>query len=127
MNHIINYIKILFSLLSTFIIFYYTNLASPTCSTINDGLYFNNNSFIGYLVNHKPGYVCPLGIILGKFMLFICIIQIYYLYNNKYSTTIKIIHFILLFIAFLLSFMNTILQQNIIWAFILQLLIIILS
>ena len=122
-----NLLKILLSILSTFIIFYYTNIANPTNTAINDGLYFNNNSFIGYLVNHKPGYVCPLGIILGKFMLFICIIQIYYLYNNKYSTTIKIIHFILLFIAFLLSFMNTILQQNIIWAFILQLLIIILS
>ena len=121
-----NFLKIFFSILSTFIIFYYTNLASPSCSTINDGFYFNNNSFLGYLVNHKPGYVCPLGVILGKFMLFICIIQIYYLYNNKYSFNIKIINFILLFIAFLLSFMNILLQQNIIWAFILQLLIIIL-
>lgn len=119
-----NFLKIFFSILSTFIIFYYTNLASPSCSTINDGFYFNNNSFLGYLVNHKPGYVCPLGVILGKFMLFICIIQIYYLYNNKYED-IKLIHIILLLIGVILSFLNTKLQQNLLIAFLLQLFIII--
>ena len=62
-------LKIILSLLSLFIIFYYTNLASPSKSKINDGVYFNNNSFLGYFINHKPGYVCPLGVILGKIML----------------------------------------------------------
>jgi len=117
--------KILLSILSTFIIFYYTNLACPTSSTINDGNYFNNDSVLGYFINHNPGYVCPLGVILGKIMLFVCIIQIYYIYNNKYYT-IKNIHILFLIIGFLLSFLNSILQQNILWAFILQLLIIIL-
>lgn len=118
-------LKILLSILSTFIIFYYTNLACPTSSTINDGNYFNNDSVLGYFINHNPGYVCPLGVILGKIMLFVCIIQIYYIYNNKYYT-IKNIHILFLIIGFLLSFLNSILQQNILWAFILQLLIIIL-
>jgi len=117
--------KILLSILSTFIIFYYTNLACPTSSNINDGNYFNNDSVLGYFINHNPGYVCPLGVILGKIMLFVCIIQIYYIYNNKYYT-IKNIHILFLIIGFLLSFLNSILQQNILWAFILQLLIIIL-
>ena len=118
-------LKILLSILSTFIIFFYTNVACPTTSTINDGNYFNNNSVLGYFVNHNPGYVCPLGVILGKIMLFVCIIQIYYIYNNKYYT-IKKINILILIISFLLSFLNSILQQNILWAFILQLLIIIL-
>lgn len=120
-----NLLKILLSILSTFIIFYYTNIANPTNTTINDGSYFNNNSVLGYFVNHKPGYVCPLGIILGKILLFLCFIQIYYLYTNKYHL-IKNINILFLVIGFLLSFLNSILQKNIIFAFILQLLIIIL-
>ena len=119
------FFKILLSIISTFIIFYYTNLACPSTSVINDGNYFNNNSVLGYFINHNPGYVCPLGIILGKIMLVACIIQVYYIYNNKYYT-IKNINILFLIISFLLSFLNSILQQNILWAFILQLLIIIL-
>tara|TARA_B110001452_G_scaffold266540_1_gene273685 strand:- start:1239 stop:1607 length:369 start_codon:yes stop_codon:yes gene_type:complete len=117
------FFKILLSIISTFIIFYYTNLACPSTSVINDGNYFNNNSVLGYFINHNPGYVCPLGIILGKIMLVACIIQVYYIYNNKYYT-IKNINILFLIISFLLSFLNSILQQNILWAFILQLLII---
>ena len=63
-----NIFKIIFSVLSIFIIFYYTNLACPKSSSINDGSYFNNDSVLGYFINHKPGYVCPLGVILGKIM-----------------------------------------------------------
>ena len=119
------FLKLFFSILSTFIIFYYTNLACPTNTTINDGNYFSNNSLLGYFINHQPGYVCPLGVILGKFMILFCIIQIYFLYNNKYNN-IRTIHIIFLIIGFLLSFLNSVLQKNIIWAFIFQLLIIIL-
>jgi len=118
-------LKIILSLLSTFIIFYYTNLASPSNSKINDGSYFNNNSLLGYFINHKPGYVCPLGVILGKIMLFLCIIQIYYLYTDKYYL-IKNINILFLIIGYLLTFLNSILQKNIIIAFILQIFIIIL-
>ncbi len=118
-------LKIILSLLSTFIIFYYTNLASPSNSKINDGSYFNSNSFLGYFINHKPGYVCPLGVILGKIMLFLCIIQIYYLYTDKYYL-IKNINILFLIIGYLLTFLNCVLQKNIILAFILQIFIIIL-
>lgn len=120
----INIIKIFFSILSTFIIFYYTNLAEPSCSNIDDGDYFNKNTFMGFLINHNPGYVCPLGIILGKIMIIICLAQIYFLYNNKYNKIIYI-HIILLLIAFILSFLNIRLQQNILPAFVLQLLLVI--
>lgn len=120
-----NLFKILLSLISTFIIFYYTNLACPSSNAIDDGNYFNNNSVLGFFINHKPGYVCPLGIILGKLMLLLCIIQIHYLYTNKYYL-IKNINILFLIIGYLLSFLNSLLQKNITYAFILQLLIIIL-
>mgnify|MGYP001158054675 FL=1 len=57
-------------------------------------------------------------------MIPICLIQIYYIYINKYSK-IRLVNIILLLIGFLLSFMNTNLQNKIKWAFILQLFIII--
>ena len=119
------FLKIIFSIISTLIIFYYTNLACPSLTNINDGEYFNNNSILGYFINHNPGYVCPLGIVLGKIMLILGIIQIYYLYTNKYNI-IKNINIVFLIIGVLLSFLNSVLQKNIIWAFIFQLFIIIL-
>ena len=82
-------------------------------------------TFLGNLINHKTGYVCPLGVILGKIMLILCILQIYVLYNEKYKNY-KCIHALLLFIGIVISFMNYRLQQNILSAFILQLLIILL-
>ena len=118
-----NIFKIIFSILSTFIIFYYTNLVCPSKSNINDGFYFDTNSLLGKFINHKPGYVCPLGVVLGKLMLLLCIIQVYYLYTNKYHL-IKNINILFLFIGFILSFLNSVLQNNIKIAFILQLLII---
>jgi len=120
----INIIKIVFCILSTLIIFYYTNLAKPCRSNINDGNHFNKNTFMGFLINHNPGYVCPLGVIIGKIMIIICLFQIYFLYNNKYDQIIYI-HIILLLIGFILSFLNIRLQQNILPAFILQLLVVI--
>ena len=52
-----NYIKITLVILSAYIIFYYTNLAKPCKSSINDGNYLNDDC-LGNLINHKPGYVC---------------------------------------------------------------------
>ena len=118
-------IKIILVIISTYIIFYYTNIAKPQHSTINDGKYFEDNSYFAYLVNHKPGYVCPLGTILGKIMILIGLIQIYYIYNKTYYT-IRFIHLLLITLAYLLSFMNRKLQENILIAFILQFFIIIL-
>ena len=119
------FLKLFFSILSTFIIFYYTNLAKPIKSNIDDGNYLNNNSFLGNLINHKPGYVCPLGVILGKLLLFISFIQVYYIYNNKYSS-IRFMNLVLLILGYIVSFMNKKLQSNIFTAFILQLFVIIL-
>lgn len=118
-------IKILLVIVSTYIIFYYTNIAKPIYSTIDDGKYFENDTYFGYLVNHKPGYVCPLGIILGKLLIIISFIQIYFIYNKNYYT-IRFTHLILVIFAYLLSFMNRKLQENILIAFILQFFIIIL-
>ena len=118
-------IKILLVILSTYIIFYYTNLTEPQDTTINDGKYYNDNTYMGYLINHQPGYVCPLGIILGKLMLIAAFIQIYIIYTKKYYN-IRFINLILVIITYLLSFMNRKLQENILLAFILQFFIIIL-
>tara|TARA_B100001175_G_scaffold279461_1_gene256684 strand:+ start:1109 stop:1504 length:396 start_codon:yes stop_codon:yes gene_type:complete len=123
--NIIKITKIILVVLSTYIIFYYTNLAKPIKSNIDDGNYLNNNSFLGNLINHKPGYVCPLGVILGKLLLFISFIQVYYIYNNKYSS-IRFMNLVLLILGYIVSFMNKKLQSNIFTAFILQLFVIIL-
>ena len=117
--------KIILVLLSTYIIFYYTNLAKPQNSNIDDGKYCDNNTYIGYLINHNPGYVCPLGIILGKIMLIISFMQIYFIYNKKYYQ-IRFINLLLVIASYLLSFMNRKLQENILLAFILQFFIVIL-
>tara|TARA_Y100000389_G_C17214556_1_gene390211 strand:- start:89 stop:478 length:390 start_codon:yes stop_codon:yes gene_type:complete len=122
--NIIKITKIILVVLSTYIIFYYTNLAKPIKSNIDDGNYLNNNSFLGNLINHKPGYVCPLGVILGKLLLFISFIQLYYIYNNKYSS-IRFMNLVLLILGYIVSFMNKKLQSNIFTAFILQLFVII--
>ena len=119
------YIKIIFTILSFCIIFYYTNIAKPSKSTIDDGNYLNNNTFMGQLINHKPGYVCPLGVILGKLMIIGSFIQLYYISKNNYKT-IRLANSIILVIAYILSFMNKKLQHNITSAFIMQLFIIIL-
>ena len=63
--------KIVLVILSTIIIFYYTNLARPLYSKINDGYFFDDNSCLGYLINHRNGYVCPL--LLGNYNAFNCI------------------------------------------------------
>ncbi len=118
------FIKILLVIISTYIIFYYTNLAKPVESNIDDGN-FSNNAFIGYLINHKPGYVCKLGVMLGQVMLVIGLIQCYFIYTKQYSS-IRLINLILLIFAYLVSFMNLKLQQNILIAFILQFILIIL-
>lgn len=119
------YVKIVLTLLSFYIIFYYTNIAKPSQSNIDDGNYLNNNSFMGQLINHKPGYVCPLGVILGKVMIIGSFIQLYYISKNNYKT-IRLANSIILVIAYILSFMNKKLQNNITIAFIMQLFIIIL-
>ena len=123
--NIIKITKIILVVLSTYIIFYYTNLAKPCKSDIDDGNYLNNNSFLGNLINHKPGYVCPLGVTLGKLLLFVSFIQVYYIYNNKYSS-IRFMNLVLLILGYIVSFMNKKLQSNIFTAFILQLFVIIL-
>tara|TARA_Y100000741_G_C17811542_1_gene378310 strand:- start:128 stop:508 length:381 start_codon:yes stop_codon:yes gene_type:complete len=119
------YIKIIFTILSFCIIFYYTNIAKPSKSTIDDGNYLNNNTFMGQLINHKPGYVCPLGVILGKLMIIGSFIQLYYISKNNYKA-IRLANSIILVIAYILSFMNKKLQHNITSALIMQLFIIIL-
>ena len=119
------YIKIILTLLSFYIIFYYTNIATPNKSTIDDGNYLNNNTFMGELINHKPGYVCPLGVILGKLMIIGSFIQLYYISKNNYKA-IRLANSIILVIAYILSFMNKKLQHNITSALIMQLFIIIL-
>ena len=119
------YIKIILTLLSFYIIFYYTNIAKPSKSIIDDGNYLNNNTFMGELINHKPGYVCPLGVILGKLMIIGSFIQLYYISKNNYKA-IRLANSIILVIAYILSFMNKKLQHNITSALIMQLFIIIL-
>tara|TARA_B100001540_G_C15626437_1_gene560088 strand:+ start:172 stop:537 length:366 start_codon:yes stop_codon:yes gene_type:complete len=117
-------VKIILSVASTGIIFYYTNLNTIINNANGNGEHFNKNTLLGYIINHDPGYVCPLGILLGKMMIIAGIIQIYYIYFNQYEY-IKNINVMLLVCSVMLSFLNTDLQRNIFIAFILQMILII--
>ncbi len=112
----LSYIKIFFSILSTIIIYVNTNLSKPSINS--------SNSLYNFFY-HKEGTVCPFGILCGKIMIFLGLIQIYFLYSDNYEY-IRTINIILLILGILASFMNIPLMFKLIPAFILQLCIIIL-
>jgi hypothetical protein len=108
------YIKIVLSILSVINIYIITNLSSRTIHQKGNIL----NFFI-----HSSGEVCPFGVLAGKLVIPLGIIQLVYLYLEKYDS-IRIANIIVLVITVLLSFMNDYVCINIIPAFILQLIII---
>lgn len=110
----LSYIKIFFSILSVIIIYINTNLSKPTINS--------DNTFYSFFY-HEEGTVCPFGILCGKIMIFLGLIQIYFLYSDKYEY-IRTINIILLILGILASFMNIPLMFKLIPAFILQLCII---
>ena len=107
-----NNIKILISIISAVIIYSATNMSEPS----------NNKSgnIIHKIFYHEEGTVCPFGIACGKLMIFLTIIQVYYLLNDKHSKNIKKINLVLLGLGILFSFMNFQVMIKIIPAFILQ-------
>jgi len=113
-----NNTKIILSIISTIILYVFTNLSTPSINNSNSALY---NFFY-----HKAGTVCPFGIWCGKIMILICILQVYLLYMNKYTERVKNITLLLIILGFIASFMNPPLQKKIIPVFILQLFIVLL-
>ena len=111
-------IKIVFSITSTAIIYINTNLSKTTNNKTNSAIYD--------FFYHKEGTVCPFGVLCGKIMIILGLIQIYFLKTNKYTHLVRIINVILLILGFIASFMNIPLMFKLIPAFILQSLIIIL-
>lgn len=109
------YLKILLSILSALNIYFITNHSDKTIH--------KNITVLNFFLHNSYGQVCPFGIVCGKIMLLLSIIQIYFLYKNNYGK-IKKINLILLIISTILSFMNSYVQKNIIPAFIMQLFII---
>ena len=105
-----NNMKIFFSILSILIIYINTNLSKPSLNT--------DNSLYNFFY-HQEGTVCPFGIVCGKIMIFLGIIQIYFLFINKYES-IRTINIVLLILGILASFMNIPLMFKLIPAFILQ-------
>ncbi len=109
--------KMLCSIISTFWIYIKTNWA----------LQSNNNQTNDKIHNffyHEPGTVCPFGILCGKIMIFIGIIQTSFLYFDKYDY-IRTINIILLILSIIIaSLMNPPLSMKLIPAYILQSLII---
>tara|TARA_Y100000591_G_C21431189_1_gene497034 strand:- start:202 stop:576 length:375 start_codon:yes stop_codon:yes gene_type:complete len=110
-------IKIVFSITSTAIIYINTNLSKTTNNKTNSAIYD--------FFYHKEGTVCPFGVLCGKIMIILGLIQIYFLKTNKYTHLVRIINVILLILGFIASFMNIPLMFKLIPAFILQSLIII--
>ena len=111
-------IKIVFSITSTAIIYINTNLSKTTNNKTNSAIYD--------FFYHKEGTVCPFGVLCGKIMIILGLIQIYFLKTNKYTHLVRIINLILLVLGIIASFMNIPLMFKLIPAFILQSLIIIL-
>lgn len=108
------YIKILLAIFSVLNIYIVTNLSNRT---IHD-----KDNIINYFL-HNINEVCPFGVFAGKIVIILGLIQIVYLYLDKYED-IKLANIIILIISVLLSFMNDYVRLNIIPAFILQLSII---
>ena len=111
----LTYTKILFSILSTIIIYVNTNLSTPSINS--------DNSLYNFFY-HKEGTVCPFGVLCGKIMIILGLIQIYFLITHNYTHLVKIINLILLILGIIASFMNIPLMFKLIPAFILQGLII---
>ena len=110
------YTKIYLSILSGIIVYIVTNLSKKSN-------YNTNNKFINFFF-HDPGTVCPFGILLGKLTIILIVIQIYYLYNNKYDINIKNINKGIVLLGIIFGFLNIPVLVKCIPAFILQLMII---
>jgi len=108
-------IKIILSILSTLNIYFITNHSDRTIH--------ENITILNFFLHNTFGQVCPFGVLCGKIMLLLGLIQIYFLYTNNYQK-IKKINIILLILGIIFSFMNFYVLRNIIPAFIMQLLII---
>ncbi len=115
-NYFSNNIKIFFMIISCILTYKFTNLSKITINTTNNTLY--------NLFYHNEGSVCPFGVLCGKLFIIITIIIILLLYNNIYSSNIKLIHFIVLIISILIAFINIFLLIKLIPVFILQFIII---
>ena len=113
-----NKIKIFLMIISCLLTYKFTNLSKITINTTNNTLY--------NLFYHNEGSVCPFGVLCGKIMILLGLIQIYFLKTNKYTHLVRIINLILLVLGIIASFMNIPLMFKLIPAFILQLCIIIL-
>jgi hypothetical protein len=113
-----NNIKILFSIISTAIIYISTNLSKTTNN--------KSNSIMYDFFYHEEGTVCPFGVLCGKIMILLGLIQIYFLKTNNYTYLVKVINLILLVLGIIASFMNIPLMFKLIPAFILQSLIVML-
>lgn len=108
-------IKIILSILSTLNIYFITNHSDRTIH--------ENITILNFFLHNTFGQVCPFGVLCGKIMLLLGLIQIYFIYTNNYQK-IKKINIILLILGIIFSFMNFYVLRNIIPAFIMQLLII---
>ena len=111
-----NNIKIILMIISCLLVYIFTNLSNITIN--------NTDNFIYNLFYHNEGSVCPFGVFCGKLFIIITIIINFLIYFNYYNNTIKLLHFILLILAFLFSLMNISLLIKLIPVFILQLFII---
>ena len=103
-------IKIVLAILSTLNIYLITNWSTLT---IHD-----NSTLFNFFV-HETGSVCPFGVICGKIMVIVGIIQIIYLHLDRYEE-IKFYNILFLVLGVLFSFLNRFVCNNILPAFIMQ-------
>lgn len=109
-------IKIIIAIICSLLVYIYTNLSKKTINNTNNTLY---NLFF-----HNEGSVCPFGVLCGKLFIIITIILVFILHYKKYNNILKIIHFMFLMLAILISLINIPLLIKLIPVYIMQLVII---
>ena len=109
------YLKVISSIISGIIIFCVTNLSVPS-----NNISIKKNSIYKYIY-HEEGTVCPLGIFLGKVIIPLILLQIYFILSSNYSNNVRKINIFLLILGILLSLLNYRVLIQIIPAFLLQL------
>lgn len=114
--------KILLSIISTFLIFYFTNINDSVETLYHPEMSFSQ--YINFLIEHEVGGVCPLGVISGQLMIIIGLIQVIFLYNNNFDCIKSIYSFIFILAFFTTLLLNFPLLLKLLSAFILQAIII---
>ena len=94
------------SIISAILVYFFTNLQKKSFD-------------LGFFI-HRPGSVCSFGVLMGKIMTVLLLIQSIFIFKQSHINSVKKITLYLLILGIILSFMNSWLQRRLIIVFIIQ-------